>query len=295
VNRPEWILAALALCACGRTGLSEATRRDAGAPSRDASFDAPPIADAGPFALDARADAGVDAGVAPSFDGGSDGGRDAGFDGGSDAGAPSFDGGSDAGPPTVPGCADGEREGFVDATRYPDIAGCAGGWDAPGVHRVVAPRCDRNGGDDGPLPSGLDCNVADLCAEGFHVCLDAAEVDRLSPDGCAGARDAAGQFFVTRQSGPGCRHCATGITAGCTGSTCAIGCAPSALTLNDVFGCGTIGDAPDARSCAPLDRFGNNTCMALPAPWSCGADGVREAANLVKPGPRSGGVLCCRD
>ncbi|HVO27938.1 MAG TPA: hypothetical protein VMW56_30375, partial [Candidatus Margulisiibacteriota bacterium] len=42
------------------------------------------------------------------------------------------------------GCADGQREGFVDESAYPDIAGCGGGWSIPGIHTVnpgAAPAC----------------------------------------------------------------------------------------------------------------------------------------------------------
>ena len=169
-------------------------------------------------------------------------------------------------------CADGTREGFLDASTYPDIAACAGGFTVPGLLGTVA-TCGRKGGNDGPDPTG---------------------------DGCAGAGDAPpGSFFATGQSGPGCDVCATGTQPDCGNNSCQQGCAPSPTMANDVFGCGNVGDIPDPTSCAPLDRFGNNLCAALPPPWSCpmdpaGAD-VSEALLVTKPGADGGGVLCCRD
>ena len=175
------------------------------------------------------------------------------------------------------GCADGQREGFVDPSAYPHIAACAGGWSVPGVIAVAA-ACNHHGGDDGRDPSGVGCSAADLCQPGWRVCSRASDVAASSPTACTGAVDRAitePMFFATGQSGPGSLMCAPAGT-------------------NDLFGCGTVGYAPDAVSCAPLTQSSQNLCASLPAPWSCGTDGYREAANVVKPGPGAGGVLCCR-
>jgi hypothetical protein len=273
----------VALASCGaRTGLDVDDSMDAS--TRDAGR-----ADAG------RRDAGrLDAGrfdAGPPDAGPRDGGR-------RDAGPPDA-GPPDAGPPSRIGCADGEREAFRDLVRYPDIAGCGGGWSVPGIYRVEAPRCGRGGGDDGMRPDGLGCNVADLCEPGWHVCATPLDVAASSPDGCTGAGlgdGGVGMFFATRISGPGCGNCATGTRPGCNGTNCLTDCAANAETTNDVFGCGTIGDVPGA-SCSPLNRFSNDQCTRLPAPWSCpdpGA-GIDEALTLVKRGPAAGGILCCRD
>jgi hypothetical protein len=118
--------------------------------------------------------------------------------------------------------------------------------------------------------------VADLCQAGWHVCATPAEVAaKAGAGGCTGAAPA-GTFFVTRQSGNGLAQCA-------------------ATGANDLFGCGGTGAAPDAPTCAPLDRFSNDLCAALPAGWACGADGLNEANNVTKPTSDGGGVLCCRD
>ncbi len=178
----------------------------------------------------------------------------------------------------VAGCADLLREGFTNATTFPNIAGCSGGWTVPGVDPVLAPSCNRGGGDDGANAVGTACNVTDLCQVGFHVCLTSAEVKaKSSSASCVGATDpGAGQlFFTSRQSGPGNLSCVGGGT-------------------NDLFGCGNYGFAP-AADCAPLNVFSGNLCGALAAPWACGLDGFTEAKNVTKPGATLGGVLCCRD
>jgi hypothetical protein len=183
---------------------------------------------------------------------------------------------TDDGPCAI-GCADGARDGFTDAAIHPRIAGCSGGWSVAGVQLDTAPACDRAGGDDGNNPNGAGCRAVDLCTQGWHVCATPADVAASSGTGtCAGAipAGAPGLFFVTRQSGPGGAECGAGA--------------------NDLFGCGNVGLTP-AASCAPLDRFSNDLCASLGAPWSCGADGVQEAGNVTKSDATVGGVLCCRD
>lgn len=196
------------------------------------------------------------------------------------------------------GCADGEREGFVDLARYPAIAGCSGGFTVAGVFREAAPACALAAGDDGANPSGAGCNASDLCAPGWHVCRHTGEVAAKSVDGCAGADAVSGQFFATRQSGPGCGQCATGIdpTMQCGGDDCLTTCYPNDLTTNDLFGCGGAGTPVWGSSCGVLTKFGNNNCYSLPWPWDCaGSSGMDEALVVTKPGPAGGGVLCCAD
>ena len=202
-------------------------------------------------------------------------------------------------PPTdCLGCADGSRDGFLDVDRYDVIAACAGGFGNAGLSRGFSPTCDRGAGDDGPNPTGSGCSATDLCAPGWHVCVGAADVEAHSPDGCAGASDGApSSFFATRQTGPGCGHCATGTDTGCSSSECRPGCAQTDRTTNDIFGCGNLGSMPQASSCGVLDRFSNNQCSELVPPWRCDGDpsGLRESDLVVKPGAAGGGVLCCLD
>lgn len=217
------------------------------------------------------------------------------------------------------GCADRQREGFRDISRWPDIAGCAGAWRIPGLHTenpgeapacpglptydTLTPACNRQGGDDGPRPGGAGCNVADLCAVGWHVCASDAEVAARSPTGCEGATREGDKplFFATRQSTNGCAVCANGTSTGpeCDSESCTPGCAQTARTSNDFFGCGNFGAE---ATCGPLNRFSENLCSGLAgSPWSCDApteaddNGLCEAYTAIKTGSKYGGVLCCRD
>ena len=220
------------------------------------------------------------------------------------------------------GCADGQREGFTDVTAYPRIAGCSGAWTMPGIHTqdpgtapacpglstadTTVPACGRAAGDDGDNPSGVNCNVADLCAAGWHVCTGADDVNRSSPSGCSGAteQEDVPLFFATRQTSNGCGQCATGSStdASCDSASCVAGCLQTEHTSNDFFGCGNFGATAPILDCGPLDRFSHNLCSGLAgSPWSCdlpdAADdsGLCEAFAVTKSDLSHGGVLCCRD
>jgi hypothetical protein len=204
------------------------------------------------------------------------------------------DGVADEGCGVAEGCADGAREGFVDGTLFPNIAGCAGGFGVPGVLVGLVQTCGGSAGDDSANPSGVGCSAADLCSPGFAVCETEADVAARSPSGCTGITNEPGLFFVTRQSGTGCGTCALGTTIGpvCAQCQCAAGCAPTAALGNDLFGCGTVGEA--AVGCGVLDRFSSDFCSQLPSPWTCPIGSCSEALSVSKPGPAGGGVLCCR-
>jgi hypothetical protein len=213
------------------------------------------------------------------------------------------------------GCADGRREGFTDLSKYPEIAGCGGGWTIPGISPFApsyapacpalapddtsAPACGRRAGDDSRNPEGEGCNAADLCAAGWHVCFDAEEVAALAKDGCAGATGTSDLplLFLTRQSSTGCGQCASGTGEGpqCNSATCAAGCVQTENTSNDVFGCGNYGEKPQS-SCGVLDRFSENNCSKIAEQgWSCETpNGFCESFSVVHSDPDTGGVLCCR-
>jgi hypothetical protein len=216
------------------------------------------------------------------------------------------------------GCADGTREGFVDLNANPNIAGCSGGWSVPGImitnpgtapacpgvmtHDTVTPACGRMGGDDGLNPTGTGCNVADLCAAGWHVCATSADIDSHSPDGCNGSvlDGDPPLFFASRQSSNGFGVCATGTRtdADCNSSSGTRGCAQTAATSNDVFGCGNIGSTAPLVDCAPIDHFGNDLCSGLSGTsWACNdnSGGLCEAYVVTHANAQFGGVLCCRN
>jgi hypothetical protein len=191
-------------------------------------------------------------------------------------------------PPPPNGCADGTREGFVDAVAAPYIAGCSGAWSVPGVVESTEPSCDRQGGNDGVRRDGVGCGAVDLCAEGWRVCESPLEVAFNAPGGtCAAA---------TRPGDPP-RFFATAVRSGGAGACMSSPIFPD--HANDLFGCGNFGATPPgAASCAPLDRFSGDLCAALLeipglTSWQCGSDGLREATSVTRADEFGGGVLCC--
>ena len=195
-----------------------------------------------------------------------------------DAGEPRGVGGA----PMLVGCSDGTREGFRDVEHWPDIAGCAGAFDQPGVVSRPAPTCDRQGGDTSLNPAGRGCSASDLCAEHWHLCRDGTDVAGHSPTGGCESCVPAGElrFFL--------------VAAGA--STIGI-CSPNPEASNDLHGCGGLGQ-PESEACAPLARrMGFADCQDSGGAWSCGtaSDSLREAAVVTKPGIAGGGALCCRD
>ncbi len=149
------------------------------------------------------------------------------------------------------GCSDGSREGFLAVMDYPLLAACGGAWNIPGIHNE-APACNREAGNTGLNPDGLGCNVTDLCAVGWHVCLGKADVMYRSPKGCdeilLGAPSPA--FFLARTSSTGSFNCAPDTIG-----------APT--SVDDLFGCGDLGCAPNIAECAPLTRASHDLCKCI--------------------------------
>jgi PPE-repeat protein len=186
------------------------------------------------------------------------------------------------------GCADGTREGFVSLDRYPNLAACAGAWTVPGFvgPETKMPQCQRHAGNDGTRADGMGCSVADLCAEGWHVCESINEF-KTSTSSCLDGYSQFGGtpvFFATRQRGSGMGTVTCDPKSGGDGT-------------NNVYGCGNIGSAPDG-SCAPFNRMLRDNDCRNNRPWAC-EDGpinynVLELSDITKPGKDRGGVLCCR-
>jgi len=168
----------------------------------------------------------------------------------------------------TPGCSDGEREGFVDAAAYPDVAACEADWRRR--HSLREARTGAACGDD----LGQCAAPADACDEGWHVCMvagDAADLsDRVTGAECAS--DVAGEGVYVAASSHcsdrdvceyheplpcwGQGHCSEPV---CCGTGCGMGgCA-------DAVWAGGTSIAPD---------------------WNRGCAQVGNNAN---------GVLCCRD
>jgi hypothetical protein len=207
------------------------------------------------------------------------------------AGAGSGGGAGAAGATAHPelGCSDGTREGYLDESKYPNIAACAGAWAEPGLASMASrtPQCDRRAGNDGDKSDGRGCSVADLCASGWHVCeTGKAVLVAAGPTGCADALAPFANnqpvFFVSRQR-------AVGLDCDNTTQTGA----------NNVYGCGNIGSAADKASCAPFTHMLRDSDCQVQAPWVC-ADGPVSTASteynvVTKESSSHGGALCCKD
>ncbi|MDB4946964.1 MAG: Type fimbrial biosis protein PilY1 [Labilithrix sp.] len=185
--------------------------------------------------------------------------------------------GPDASPDRSSGCADGTREGFPD---HPRIAACQGAWDRPGILPEAAPRCERRAGNDGDAATGEGCGSQDLCAEGWHVCRNAAEVQTrggTAKGPCAlpaAPGDGGTLFYATAQASPRAALCDPDASAG----------------YNDVFGCGDLG-LRLGPTCSPLNT--NITNDDHPPQFNAGSATMERLNVTKKPGP--GGVLCCVD
>jgi hypothetical protein len=140
------------------------------------------------------------------------------------------------------------------------------------------PMCNRMAGNDGAIVDGQGCTVEDLCAKGWHVCVDNDEVGAKSSTGeCEQAPF--DTFYLTRQAQDG--------NGDCVG--------PPAV--NNLVGCGTKGEESPSN-CNPLSRYMRYVHCIPSLTWFCGsdlADGSHEADLVAKIGPGEGGVLCCRD
>jgi hypothetical protein len=255
-----------------------------------------------------------------------------GEDGGSapDAGSSTPDAGSPPPDAGHAGCADGTREGFVDQSRYPQIAGCSGAWSVPGLGMTAAgiqPSCDRQGGNHSVHADGNGCSALDLCAQGWHICQGFQEV-QAKAGSCADAvpaeTQAPGLFFAVAQ------HSCTNGVCDSASDTCSIsGVSPTvADNDNDVFGCsGASGTSanlgaglPSGSGCAPLnvtfacEQPGSlcwNQAMPSIGPWQAtGSNSYNESDFVTKNGCQGnscsysgnslgpsdeGGVLCCAD
>jgi hypothetical protein len=185
--------------------------------------------------------------------------------------------------PDIAGCSDGSREGFRSVDIWPDIAGCAGAFDQPGILGAMAKQrtCNSLAGDTNSNVLGIHCSAADLCAPSWHPCRGPADVAVHSPSGDCESCVPAGEqrFFITA------------VAASSMGV-----CSPDAQASNDLHGCGGLGEPEDA-TCAPLSRrMGFADCLGTKGVWSCGgqADSMQEARLVRKTGTTLGGVLCCR-
>lgn len=199
--------------------------------------------------------------------------------------------------PALAGCSDGSREGFRDVANWPAIAGCAGGFDRPGLLQAVS-TCGLLAGDTSVNPNGSGCSAADLCAPQWHLCLGGADVAaHSSTGGCEGATSAdESLFFAAAQGATTMGICLPERGADASSAPLCLADA-GASTSNDLHGCGGLGE-PESAACAPFSRrMGFADCLATQGVWKCGdaSTPLCEAALVTKPDASLGGVLCCRD
>ncbi len=177
--------------------------------------------------------------------------------------------------PEIVGCADGTREGFLDLVRFNNIAACGGAWTIPGIHHDEGPACKRNSGNTSSNPEAKGCNIEDLCAEGWHVCLGRDDVRTRSESGCNGILDNVDQnkpwLFITRTSSRGSLLCDPD-TVGVP------------LNMNDIFGCGNFGCYATGNDCDPLKLSSHNLCSALRNKCGCVKEGGSVKCNEASSG-----------
>jgi hypothetical protein len=190
----------------------------------------------------------------------------------------------EVGNPLILGCADGTREGFLRWDIWPRVAACSGGFSEKGVVGTEAqtPKCNRMAGNSwAGNPNGVGCGAADLCAVGWHLCLNGQDLALHSPtgdcEGCVAQGDT--RFFLVG-----------------TGASPQGVCYDDPASTNDLHGCGGRGQAENA-GCYPLFRRMAFTDCIASGSWRCGTDNdyLNEANVVSKAGPDHGGVLCCKD
>ena len=208
------------------------------------------------------------------------------------------------------GCSDGTREGFVDAAKYPKVAGCGGAWSVPGIHNVT-PACNQEAGNTGKNKAGTGCNVSDLCAVGWRVCYGKADLLSRNALGCRDIMEGTTEpgFFLARSSSMGAFNCSQDSTKfGDPG------------TLNDLFGCGNLGCSVSQGTCAgdkkgcdpaalacvdkttcnagvcfPLNAASHDLCKTLRHMTGCKCSFTDPPANtVVSCAPSSGGCGWCK-
>lgn len=175
------------------------------------------------------------------------------------------------GDPKLVGCADGQREGFADASKHPRIAGCAGSW--TGAKSLRDKPTGKACGDDGDT-----CAVpADACAEGWHVC---------GADGQARDVREHVNAKACHEAGPGRFN--AGMSHGQTDELC-----PPKPTPATVFPCTQAGLGSEPVCCGNDCAYGRCKDGVWPGKTKI-SRGTTEGCGAVT-AEHNGGVLCCFD
>ena len=176
------------------------------------------------------------------------------------------------GDPAVVGCADGQREGFADLTKFPTIAGCLAVWD--GEMNLRKGKTSKACGDDLDVCS----SPADVCGPGWNICARDGDyhdlTDRISASQCS--EGAGPGKFVAAIS-----HVKTkGECADVPGPTTRYPC------LDEGFGAEPVCCGANCGQGGCKDSvWAGETRISM---------GKAEGCSTVS-SERNGGVLCCKD
>lgn len=176
------------------------------------------------------------------------------------------------GEPATVGCADGQREGFADLTKFPDIAGCLGVWD--GDMTLRKGKTSKACGDDLEICG----SPSDVCAPGWHLC----------------ARDGDYKDLSERITGAECREGAGPgkFVAGISHVLQKKECAPEPGPTTR-YPCLDEGFGAEPVCCGELCNYGKckDSVWVGATPISVGkAQGCAAVSS-----DKNGGIMCCRD
>ena len=180
---------------------------------------------------------------------------------------------SKKGKPEDIGCADGQREGFANLERFPNVAGCLVAWEGKMSLRAVGNK--EPCGDD----KRKKCKApADACAPGWHLC------------GLGGDN----QDLAQRLTGKECKEEAgPGKFVAAMSHVQEQKVCPPMPTEDTVFECFAEGLGAESVCCGEGCNFGKcrhgvwkgQTMISRGKAEGCGSSSSR----------RNGGLLCCRD
>jgi hypothetical protein len=176
------------------------------------------------------------------------------------------------GDPAAVGCADGQREGFADLTKFPDIAGCLGVWD--GEMTLRKGKTSKACGDDLEICG----SPSDVCAVGWHLC----------------GRDGDYKDLSERISGQECREGAGPgkFVAGISHVLAKKECAPEPGPTTR-YPCLDEGFGAEPVCCGELCNYGKCKDSVWPGATPISVGKAQGCSSVTS--DRNGGIMCCRD
>jgi hypothetical protein len=164
------------------------------------------------------------------------------------------------------GCSDLTREGFKDLTTYPTIAGCQGSWPE------MTMRTTKSGGVTCGNDIGSCPTPANLCADGWHICMTQGWpgdiTSRIDRSACMGVDSGTVTFSAASQANA----------------------TQSPRICSDCGGC--CGNVADNAICCGRACQVCNSCSAV-WPSDTPTAGCADCGGSSSNGNR--GVLCCKN